>query len=173
MNKKDSAALSTASVALRVLIFANWAYAAGLLTMLVFSFVNPSLMLRAIDLGSLLENPGMVVGVRTIICLGVLSVPLQLAMLRRLASMVDTVRVDPFVPANANRSQAIAWILLALQVISLAVAAAASAVSTAAHPLHLDAGFSPAGWLAVVMAFVFAHVFAAGSAMRDDLEGTV
>lgn len=29
------------------------------------------------------------------------------------------------------------------------------------------------GWMAVLMAFVLSRVFAAGSAMRDDLEGTV
>jgi hypothetical protein len=29
------------------------------------------------------------------------------------------------------------------------------------------------GWIAVLMVFVLARVFAAGSAMRDDLEGTI
>jgi hypothetical protein len=47
------------------------------------------------------------------------------------------------------------------------------AVSTAAHPLHLDAGFSPGGWLAVIMTFVLARVFAEGTLMREDLEGTI
>ena len=47
------------------------------------------------------------------------------------------------------------------------------AISTPAHPLHLDAGFSPGGWLAVILTFVLARVFAEGTLMREDLEGTV
>ena len=33
------------------------------------------------------------------------------------------------------------------------------------HPLHLDAGFSPSGWLAVILIFVLARVFAEGTLM--------
>jgi hypothetical protein len=46
-------------------------------------------------------------------------------------------------------------------------------VSSPAHPLHLDAGFSINGWLAVLLTFLLARVFAEGTLMRDDLEGTV
>ena len=46
-------------------------------------------------------------------------------------------------------------------------------ISTPAHPFHLDAGFSASGWIAVLMAFVLARVFAEGTLMRDDLAGTV
>ena len=49
----------------------------------------------------------------------------------------------------------------------------AKAVSTPAHPLHLDAGFSINGWLAVLLTFLLARVFAEGTRMREDLEGTV
>jgi len=94
--------------------------------------------------------------------------------LRRLLAMVGTVRVgDPFVAANAYRLNTIAWLLLALQLISFAIALTGKAVSTPAHPLHLDAGFSPGGWLAVIMTFVLARVFAEGTVMREDLEGTI
>jgi hypothetical protein len=41
------------------------------------------------------------------------------------------------------------------------------------HPLHLDAGFSTSGWLAVLLTFVPARVFAEGTLMREDLAGTV
>jgi hypothetical protein len=37
----------------------------------------------------------------------------------------------------------------------------------------LNAGLSPAGWLAVILTFVLAQVFAEGALMREDLEGTV
>ncbi|MEO7864334.1 MAG: hypothetical protein ABIR63_00465 [Sphingomicrobium sp.] len=57
--------------------------------------------------------------------------------------------------------------------ISLAVGLIGKAISTPAHTLHLDAGFSPGGWLAVLLTFVLARVFAEGTLMREDLEGTV
>jgi len=80
---------------------------------------------------------------------------------------------DPFVAVNASRLRAIAWALLALQLLSLVVAAIAKTVSTPANPLHLDAGFSINGWLAVLLTFLLARVFAEGAIMREDLEGTV
>jgi hypothetical protein len=69
--------------------------------------------------------------------------------------------------------QAIGWSLVALQLLSLVIGAIARTISTPAHPVHLDAGFSINGWLAVLLTFVLARVFAEGARMRDDLEGTV
>jgi len=40
-------------------------------------------------------------------------------------------------------------------------------------PGPLDAGFSINGWLAVLLTFLLARVFAEGTLMREDLEGTV
>lgn len=67
----------------------------------------------------------------------------------------------------------IARALLALQLISMLVGGIGKALSTPAYPVHLDAGFSVSGWLAVLMACVLAHVFAEGARMREDLAGTV
>ncbi len=69
--------------------------------------------------------------------------------------------------------QSIAWALLALQLLSLVIGAIARTVSTPAHPLHLDAGFSINGWLTVLLTFLLARVFAEGTLMREDLAGTV
>ena len=44
---------------------------------------------------------------------------------------------------------------------------------TGAGILDLDAGFSINGWLAVLLTFLLARVFAEGTLMREDLEGTV
>jgi hypothetical protein len=113
-------------------------------------------------------------GLRAIAALGVITVPLNYAVLKRLRAMVETVRNgDPFVAANADRLQTIAWVLLALQILSLVIGGIGHAISTPAHPLHLDAGFSTNGWLAVILTFVLARVFAKGTLMREDLEGTV
>ena len=169
-----SATLPIAYIVLRILIILNWLYAACLIALLSYSFINEPFLMRALHLASPAENPALVAGVRAIAALGILTVPLNLAMLRRLLAMVETVRAgDPFVAANAYRLNAIAWVLLGLQLIGLVVALIGKGVSTPQHPLHLDAGFSPGGWLAVIMTFVLARVFAEGTLMREDLEGTV
>jgi hypothetical protein len=88
--------------------------------------------------------------------------------------MVDTVRAgDPFVATNAERLRAIAWSLLAVQLLSIVIGTIGKAVSTPAHPVNLNAGFSINGWLAVLLTFVLARVFAEGTSMRDDLDGTI
>lgn len=174
MSNRPSTALPVAYVVLRLLIVLNWVYGACILALLVFSFVNEPFLLRALKLGSVAENPGLVYGIRAIAALGILAVPLNLALLNRLVAMVGTVRVgDPFVAANAYRLNAVAWFLLALQLVGLVISIIAKMVSTSAHPLHVDAGFSPGGWLAVILTFVLARVFAEGTLMREDLEGTV
>lgn len=174
MSRESTAVLPTAYVVLRILVVLNWLYAACLIALLSYSFVNEPFLMRALKLGSPSENPALVIGVRAVAALGILTVPINLAMLKRMLAIVGTVRAgDPFVAANAYRLNAIAWLLLALQLVSLVIALIGKAVSTPAHPLHLDAGFSPGGWLAVIMTFVLARVFAEGTLMREDLEGTV
>lgn len=111
---------------------------------------------------------------RAIAVFGFAAVPLHHMVLVRMLAMVRTVRAgDPFIAANVRRLHLVAWVLLALQVLSLIIGAIADAVSTPAHPLHLDAGFSVSGWLAVLFTFILARVFAEGAAMRDDLDGMV
>ena len=169
-----SSTLPIAYIVLRILIVLNWLYGAVLVALLTFSFANESFFMRALHLGSPAENLPLVWGVRAVAALGILTVPINLAMLKRMVAMVETVRAgDPFVAENAYRLQAIAWLLLALQLVGLVISAIAKAVSSPAHPFHVDAGFSPGGWLAVILTFVLARVFAEGTLMREDLEGTV
>ncbi|HEX6792183.1 MAG TPA: DUF2975 domain-containing protein, partial [Candidatus Krumholzibacteria bacterium] len=75
--------------------------------------------------------------------------------------------------ANAARLQSIAWAQLALVFLGFFVDVVSKAVSIESHPLDFDTSFSIEGALAVLLTFVLARVFAAGTAMRDDLEGTV
>ena len=111
---------------------------------------------------------------RAVAALGLAAIPLHYVVLKRLLAIVETVRAgDPFVNANTYRLQAIAWVLLALNLLSIVFGAIAKTVSTPAHPLHLNAGFSISGWLAVLLTFLLARVFAEGRLMREDLEGTV
>jgi Protein of unknown function (DUF2975) len=168
-----SAALPIAYVVLRILIVANWLMAAVILALL-FVLPNEQWIMSAFDLSPSPEAARLVMGMRAIAVLGLAAIPLNDVVLKRLLSIVETVRAgDPFVAANASRLQAIAWSLLALQLLSLVIGAIAKTVSTPAHPLDLDAGFSVNGWLAVVLTFLLARVFAEGALMRADLEGTV
>ena len=168
------AALPIATATLRTLIVLNWIYGGCLVALLAYSVIDPAFLLRALRLGSATENPGLVIGVRVIAALGLLAVPLNLGLLNRVVAMVQTVRSgNPFVAMNANRLQVIAWILLVQQLLSVTIGLVGKAVSTPPHPIHLGAGFSPSGWLAVILTFVLARVFAEGTSMRDDLDGTV
>jgi signal transduction histidine kinase len=167
------AALPIAFVAIRILIILNWLMGAAILALLL-ALPNEQWIMTWFKLSPSVEAERLVMGLRIIAIIGLVTIPLNHAILKRLVAMVETVRAgDPFVAANAHRLQTIAWLLLALQLLSLIVAAIAKAVSTPEHPLRLDAGFSVAGWLAVLLAFVLARVFAEGAMMRDDLEGTI
>jgi hypothetical protein len=164
MDRIESPALPIAHAALKALVVLNWAFGAAILALLVATIV-------ARDWSHI---PSMVTGLRAIAVLGWVAIPLNHVVLSRLLAMVETVRMrDPFVAANAQRLQAIAWALLALQVLSIVIGSIGGAISTRAHPLHLDAGFSVNGWLAVLLTFILARVFAQAAAMRDDLAGTV
>jgi hypothetical protein len=130
--------------------------------------------MSSLDLAPSPEADRVVLGLRAIAVFGLVAIPPNHAVLRRLQAIVATVRDgDPFVAANARRLQTIAWMLLALQVLSLVIGAIARAVSSPAHPIDVDAGFSINGWLAVLLTFLLARVFAEGTLMREDLEGTV
>ncbi len=169
----SSAALPIAYVMLRILIVVNWLGGAAILALLVV-MPNEHWIMAAFKLSPSPEAERLVMGLRAIAVLGLATIPLNYAVLKRLLAIVETVRArDPFVAANASRLQAIAWVLLALNLLSIVIGAIAKAVSTPAHPLHLNAGFSINGWLAVLLTFLLARVFAEGALMREDLEGTV
>ena len=169
----SSAALPIAYVVLRILVVANWLMAAMILALLI-ALPNRQWIMSAFDLSPSPDAERVIMGLRAIALLGLAAIPLNYMVLRRLLAIVETVRAgDPFVAANAHRLQAIAWALLALQILSIVIGAIGKAVSTPAHPVDLDAGFSINGWLAVLLTFLLARVFAEGTLMREDAEGTV
>jgi hypothetical protein len=169
----SSAALPIAYVVLRILIVVNWLFGAAILALLIAS-PNEQWIMSAFKLSPSPEAARLVMGLRAVAVVGLAAIPLNYAVLKRLLAIVETVRAgDPFVAANASRLQAIAWTLLVLQVLSVVIGAIAKSVSTPAHPLDVDAGFSINGWLAVLLTFLLARVFAEGTHMRDDLDGTV
>ncbi len=174
MPRPSSAALPTAYVVLRILVVLNWIYGAIVLAILVGMLAAEQWTMTALGIPLSAQSGKLIIGMRAIAALGLVAVPLNLAVLKRLVAMVKTVRAgDPFVATNAYRLQAIAWFLLGQQILGVVIGLIGKYVSTPTHPLHLDAGFSPGGWLAVILTFVLARVFAEGTLMREDIEGTV
>jgi hypothetical protein len=169
----SSAALPIAYVVLRILIILNWLSGAAIFALLV-AMPTRRWIMSALELSPSPEAERLIIALHAIAVLGLVAIPLNYVVLKRLLAIVETVRAgDPFVAANADRLQAIAWALLALQVLSLIIGAIGKAVSTPAHPVDIDAGCSINGWLAVLLTFLLARVFAEGTLMREDLEATV
>ncbi len=168
-----TAALPIAFILLRILIVLNLLMAAAIVTLLLIS-PNEQWIMKVFKLAPSPEAERIIMGLRVIAVIGLASIPINHAVLKRMVAIVETVRGgDPFVAANVYRLQAIAWCLLGLQLLSILIGAIAKGVSTRAHPLNIDAGFSISGWLAVFLTFVLARVFAEGTLMREDLEGTI
>lgn len=165
--------LSFAHIVLRTLIVLNWLSGVVIFVLLAAS-TNTPFMMSAFKLAPSPEADSLILGMRIIAAIGICAIPLHNAFLRRMIEIVATVQLgDPFVTVNASRLRSMAWILLTLQCFSIIIGAIANRVSTLKYPLHLDAGFSISGWLAVIVIFVLAQVFSVGSQMRMDLEGTV
>jgi hypothetical protein len=173
MSRSYSAALPIAYVLLRILVIFNWLIGAAILALLVI-LPNREWIMSALDLSPGAEAERIVWGLRAIAVVGLVTIPINYAILKRLLAMVATVRAgDPFVAANAYRLNAIAWFLLALQLLGVVIAIIARFISTPEHPVEIDGTMSINGWLAVLLAFILARVFAEGTLMREDLEGTV
>ena len=167
------AVLPIARVLLRGLIVVNCLWGVAILVLL-FALPHEQWIMRAFKLTPSPDAHRVILALRVIAALGLAVVPLNHVFLKRLFAIVETVREgNPFVAANAHRLQTIAWALLGLQVLGMLIGAIAEGVSTPAHPIDIDAGFSINGWLAVLLTFLLARVFAEGTHMRDDLEGTV
>ena len=173
MPRHYSAALPIAYVMVRLLIILNWMLGAAILVLLLV-IPNREWIMSAFHIAPSPDAERLIWGLRAVATIGLVTIPINYLILKRLLAMIETVRVgDPFVAANAKRLQQIAWCLLALQLLGGLIWAIGEAISTPAHPVDLDTSFSVNGWLAVLLTFVLARVFAEGTVMREDLEGTV
>ena len=170
MNSMSARALAVARPVIQGLTVLNILYAVCIALLLGATFVMPGWMERALGLDLVSKYPLVPLGLRAIVVIGLIGAAIVHMILRRLLAIVDTVRGgDPFILQNARRLDAIAWSVVALEVLRMIVMAIAAAVW---EPGRLD-GFSLAPWLAVLMLFVLSGVFAHGARMRADLEGTV
>lgn len=170
MIRASAHALAVARPVIQLLIVLNVLYALVISGLLGASFLIEGWPARPLGFDMANAHPWIGNGLRAIVVIGVIGAAVVHTVLRRLLAIVDTVRVgDPFVLENAQRLDAIAWRVLALEGLRLVVAGIAAVVW---EPGRVDA-FSFAPWLAVMLLFVLAGVFARGAQMRADLEGTI
>ena len=170
MTKTSTQALAVARPVIRGLIVLNILYALVIAGLLGGSFFIEGWPARPLGFDMVNAHPLLGQGLRAIVVVGLVGAAIVHTILRLLLAIVDTVRVgDPFNLDNARRLEAIAWRVLALEGLRLVVAAIAAVVWETGR----IAAFSFAPWLAVLLLFVLAGVFAHGARLRADLEGTV
>jgi hypothetical protein len=156
------------------LVLINLAYGLAILGLLIWSLIAGDFVARALQVGSEANRETVMSGLRMIAAVGILAVPLVHVILKRLLSIVDTVRDgDPFIIDNARRLQTIATTLLGVQFLHLVIGVIISRTRSQAQQLDIDWSFSITPWLVVLLLFVLARVFEHGARMRADLEGTV
>lgn len=174
MSQRYPGALAVSRRLLRTLIFLNLLMGLLILGLLVASLVAEGTVMGALGIPPGAGSGRLILGGRAIMVLGLVAVPLGHIVLTRLEAIAGTVALgDPFVSENAGRLQTIAWTVLALEFLHLAVGAVAYLSSSGPHSLDLGWNLSITRWLALLFCFVLARVFARGTQMRDDLEGTV
>jgi hypothetical protein len=140
---KHSTALPLAWISLRILIVLNWLSFAAILVLLTATIVAEDWTFTALGI-----TPGdpirpIIMGLRAVAALGLVAFFLNNSVLTRLQKIVETVRSgNAFIADNAYRLNGIAWLVLALQLLSIAIAAIGKAISTAKNPIDFEAGFS-------------------------------
>jgi hypothetical protein len=93
--------------------------------------------------------------------------------LRKLQALVASAASDPFIPANAVRLRQIGWGLVAVQLLALPLGSIARSIAVSTSQFADMGGINLQSILAILLAFVLAAVFERGTAMRDEIEGTV
>lgn len=94
----------------------------------------------------------------------------------RLARIIDTVgEGDPFIMDNAVRLNRMAWLALAVQIVSIPAALLGgwAEMNLEAGTFEFDSDISLTGLALALLLFILARVFREGARMRDELEGTV
>lgn len=173
MSPSSPGALAISRRVLSTLVVLNVLYGLAILALLVASLIAEGPVFRALGVKAELTR-ALIGGMRMIMVVGILSAPIAHVILTRLLAIVDTVRAgDPFVVGNADRLQMIAWCVLGLELLHVAIGAIAAGAASSGQPVDIDWSFSITPWIAVLLLFVLARVFDHGARMRADLEGTI
>jgi hypothetical protein len=166
--------IKSSRLVVRASILLNRLFLAACILGFTFSWIFPGWF--AAWIGQTVPAAGVasaLAGMRQLALIGVIEAVATDRLLVTLAQMIATVSAgDTFILANARRLRTIGWYLVVLQLSNIP-AALLGKVYPAMGSAAPNPDFSVGGWIAVLMVFVLSRVFAAGAAMRDDLEGTV
>jgi hypothetical protein len=165
-------ALTASRLALRALIPLNLLLGCLMLGFFVLTLIAGDWVREAISLEG--GNPAMLIqGMRIVLAIFIVSIGVTHILLTRLSAIVESVRIgDAFVVGNAARLKTMAWALLVLELLKVAIGGVAAAALSGTG-VDMESGLSLTPWLAILLLFVLAQVFEDGARMRDDLRGTV
>jgi Protein of unknown function (DUF2975) len=173
LNNKDRL-IKGSRLVVRIAIVLNRLFLAAVVVGLLLSWIFPAQFVPLLlhpTTGTDVRSAA--TGLRLLMLLGIAMAVITDRLLAALAQIIASAGAgDPFISANARRLQTIGWTLLTLQLLDIPGALLEKFFPSLGSAAP-DVTFSPGGWIAVLMVFVLSRVFAAGSAMRDDLEGTV
>jgi hypothetical protein len=109
-----------------------------------------------------------------LLALAAMAAVLVFYFLRHLFRIVGSVGDgDPFVPANAARLSAMAWLTLAIHGVAFIMSLIGDWLEDVVRDAHIDIEISLSGLFLALILFVLARVFREGARMRAELEGTV
>jgi hypothetical protein len=159
---------------LRLLIKLNVVLGILIFALLTASLIAGEPVMRALGLPPSPDSGRMIFSMRGIMVIGILGTPVLHLIYTRLLTIVETVSDgDPFVVENAERLQTIAWSIVVLELMHVAVVVLANGVTVGTQKVDIGGKFSIAPWLTILLLFVLARVFDQGARMRDELSGTV
>ena len=116
----------------------------------------------------------MIGAILAILGLVVFMAAITFMLVRHLRRIVDTVRQgDPFIPVNAVRLRAMAWLSIVIQLAALFAGALTMWLDEVTKDVEANFDVSIGGILLPLVLFILARVFRRGAEMREDLEGTV
>ena len=172
---KANARLTAISAAvLRVAIILNRLFFLALAAALILSVPLATQAAAFLAASSHPASPtSMLAGLRWELLIGLVMAVATDSLLAALARILASARAgDPFVAANAGRLRTAGWSLLVLQLLDIPGMALVHFYPDLGDAAP-EGGISVGGWVAVLMVFILARIFAAGAAMRDELAATV
>jgi hypothetical protein len=166
--------LALSRTVLRLLIKLNLVFGVLVLALFLSTLIAPSPVMRALGLIPTPDSARLIFGMRGIMVIGILAVPLGHLIYTRLLAIVETVREgDPFLLENAERLKTIAWSIVGLELMHVGVVLLANGVVVGTEKVDIGDKFSITPWLTILLLFVLVRVFDQGARMRDELAGTV
>lgn len=147
--------------------------AAGLVIAVPMAFLMRDRIL--VEVAGLAASPtAAILAIAGLLTLAALVAALAFLFLRHLSRIVGSVgEGDPFVPANAARLAAMAWITVAIHATAWIMALITDWVDDVARNTHIEIDVPLSGLFIALILFILARVFREGTRMREELEGMV